>query len=111
MCKPKIHPITSVKSISHVFTDDLIALEEDLAKANDKIKRLEARGISDMQWNIELFIKAQQAKPTICAHIDGGWVWSNCPECGVDVKLDEEGCCLMCGRYAIWYGKREVQLP
>ena len=104
MKKPTIHPITRLEHITHVSTTELEELRA-------KVKRLEARGISDMQWDIELFTKAQQEQPTICEHVDGGWVWSNCPECGVDVKLDEEGCCLMCGRYAIWYGKREVQLP
>lgn len=55
---------------------------------------------------VELHVKAQQAKPTICAHVDGGWVWTNCPECGPNVEVDEDGC-TSCGRDALWYGKQE----
>lgn len=29
---------------------------------------------------------------------------SHCFECGPDVSVDEDGCCAMCGRDAMWYG-------
>jgi hypothetical protein len=64
--------------------------------------------VEELETEAELNIKAQQAQPTICAHVDGGWVWSNCPACGTDIGVDEEGCCTACGRDALWHGKQEM---
>jgi len=30
--------------------------------------------------------------------------WSDCPECGYEVKVDEDGCCVSCGRDVMKYG-------
>lgn len=43
--------------------------------------------------------------PTIHRHAEGGYVWTDCAECGPDVKVDEDGCCLLCGREAVFYGR------
>jgi protein gp37 len=29
---------------------------------------------------------------------------SDCPECGPDVQVDDDGCCIHCGRDCMWYG-------
>ena len=42
--------------------------------------------------------------PTIQKHADGGYVWTDCPECGPNVAIDEEGLCSGCGADAIHYG-------
>jgi len=52
----------------------------------------------------EQFIEYHQRNPTIHRHEDGGFVWTECIECGVDVKVDEDGCC-SCGRDAFRWGK------
>lgn len=44
--------------------------------------------------------------PTIHPHAQGGYVWTNCAECGPDISVDEDGCCLMCGRDAVFYGRQ-----
>ena len=75
-----------------------------MARLSDEIKRLKTLA-SESE---ELHIKAQQAQPTIYSHVGGGWVWTNCLECGPDVAVDEEGCCVSCGRDALMYGKQEV---
>jgi len=45
-------------------------------------------------------------EPTILKHL-GGYVWTDCIECGVDVTCDEDGCCVSCGREALRYGREE----
>lgn len=52
----------------------------------------------------EKFINYHASQPTIHKHVDGGFVWSECIECGVDVSVDEDGCC-SCGLDALRYGK------
>jgi len=51
----------------------------------------------------------RQRKPTI-KEVGGfetvAYVWTNCPECGINVSVDEGGCCVSCGRDATQYGKR-----
>jgi len=53
---------------------------------------------------VALYLSEKQGQPTIYPHSDGGYVWSWCPECGPDVKLDEDGCCVGCGLDATHYG-------
>jgi hypothetical protein len=45
------------------------------------------------------------AQPTIMRHAEGGYVWTECVQCGPDVKVDEDGCCNGCGTEAVRYGK------
>ena len=101
-CPPnhETHILPSYREHNH---DPLCCVEYLLPEA----KRLKAL-TQELEEEIELHTKAQQAQPRIHAHVDGGWVWSNCPECGPDVRVDEEGCCVLCGRDALLYGKQEV---
>jgi hypothetical protein len=46
------------------------------------------------------------AWPTIHPHVEGGYVWTDCPTCGADVAVDEDGCCMTCGEDATHYGER-----
>ncbi len=48
--------------------------------------------------------------PTIHKHADGGYVWTDCPECGPNVAIDSEGLCFICGSDALYYG-REPERP
>lgn len=43
--------------------------------------------------------------PTIRRHAEGGFVWTICSECGPDVAVDCDGCCIGCGEYALRYGR------
>lgn len=56
------------------------------------------------EW-INFFTK----QPTIYIHKDGYPTWTECFDCGVDVKVDEDGCCATCGLDALRYGKKLVQ--
>ena len=70
-------------------------------EANARIKQLEAELVTER----ERFENYQQAQPTVQHHRDGGYVWSNCIECGPDQQVDEDGCCVSCGRDSLCYGK------
>ncbi len=58
--------------------------------------------VEELEREIELHRKAQQAGPVICHHLAGQLVWSNCPKCGPNVALDDDNCCKSCGRDALW---------
>ena len=45
--------------------------------------------------------------PTIRRHQAGGYCWTNCPDCGPDVQVDEDGCCATCGVDALFYGRED----
>lgn len=49
--------------------------------------------------------------PTVHPHADGGFVWTVCPNCGADVAIDEDGCCLGCGRDSLYYGSQGEARP
>lgn len=44
-----------------------------------------------------------QGQPTIELSQDGFFVWTECIDCGVNVCVDEDGCC-SCGRDALRFG-------
>jgi len=60
------------------------------------------------RWRSQYEAKPQY--PAIQKHADGGYVWTDCPECGPDVAIDEEGLCLGCGADAIHYGHEESKV-
>lgn len=47
--------------------------------------------------------------PTIRRHEDGGYVWTACPECGPNVRVDEDGCCVSCGVDALFFGRETAE--
>ena len=49
--------------------------------------------------------------PTIHRHADGGYVWTDCAECGPDVAVGEDGDCRTCGEDALYYGREPEAAP
>lgn len=48
-----------------------------------------------------------ERKPTVYKFLDGSGhtSWTDCPECGPDVAIDEDGCCRGCGADAAHFGR------
>lgn len=67
--------------------------------------------ITKMQERIEeLEISLVHESPTIHIHKDGYPVWTECRDCGIDVGVDEDGCCTGCGIDALRTGNFSKQL-
>lgn len=58
---------------------------------------------------IEALEMALAHEEALNEHVSRDPVWTNCPECGPNVKVDEDGCCLGCGRDAVFYGHRRQE--
>jgi len=98
-------------------------MDTELTRHFDAIERLYIRDCQNLNvlriTNEELKSEVQDLKeeierletafsgnhPAIHVHADGDAVWTECSTCGVDVGVDEDGCCTSCGRDALRFGK------
>ena len=104
-----------VEQLKDEVRDDGIEIER--LRRELQVERESSAGRSEVEANLrarveeleeELYLheNPKHGEPMVMRHLtDSGVVWTLCVECGSNVKVDEDGCCVSCGRGAVHYGQ------